>query len=257
MAALDRALALAEVHDGAVVIAEDLELDVARVLDVLLDVDVADAERRFGLALRGLERLRQLRRRADDAHAAAAAAGDRLDDDRVAELLRDFLRLVLAVDRAVAARQDRHAGLLHRPPRARLVAEQPDHVRRRPDELDVAGLADLGEVGALREEAVAGMDRVGAGDLRGADDRRDAQVAVGAARRADADVLVGEPHVQRVLVGLGVDRDGLDAELAAGADDPQGDLAAVGDEDFLEHAGYAVLIANSRSPYWTGLPFST
>jgi hypothetical protein len=30
-----------------VVIAEDLELDVARRLDVLLDVDVADAERRF------------------------------------------------------------------------------------------------------------------------------------------------------------------------------------------------------------------
>ena len=57
MAPLDRALALAEVDDGAVVIAEDLELDVARVLDVLLEVDVADAERRFGLALRGLQRL--------------------------------------------------------------------------------------------------------------------------------------------------------------------------------------------------------
>ena len=60
VAALDRALALAEVDDVAVVIAEDLELDVARVLDVLLDVDVADAEGRLGLALRGLERLGQL-----------------------------------------------------------------------------------------------------------------------------------------------------------------------------------------------------
>ena len=63
VAPLDRALALAEVDDGAVMIAEDLELDVARVLDVLLDVDVADAEGRFRLALRGLQRLRQLRRR--------------------------------------------------------------------------------------------------------------------------------------------------------------------------------------------------
>ena len=63
MAALDRALALAEVHHGAVVVAEHLELDVAGVLDVLLDVDVADAEGGFGLALRGLERLRQLARR--------------------------------------------------------------------------------------------------------------------------------------------------------------------------------------------------
>ena len=56
MAALDRALALAEMDDVAVLIAEDLELDVARRLDVLLDVDVADAERRFRLALRGLQR---------------------------------------------------------------------------------------------------------------------------------------------------------------------------------------------------------
>ena len=59
---LDRALALAEVHDRAVMIAEHLELDVARVLDVLLDVDVADAEGRFRLALRGLQRLAQLAR---------------------------------------------------------------------------------------------------------------------------------------------------------------------------------------------------
>ena len=62
MPALDRALALAQVHDVAVVIAEHLELDVARRVEVLLDVDVADAERRFGLALRGLERVRQIRR---------------------------------------------------------------------------------------------------------------------------------------------------------------------------------------------------
>ena len=150
--------------------------------------------------------------------------------------LRDLERLLLAVDRAVAARQDRHARLLHRAPRPRLVAEQADHVRRGADELDVARLADFGEVGALGQEAVAGMDRVGAGDFGGADDRRHVEVALGAARRADADVLVGEAHVQRVLVGLGIDGDGLDAELAAGTDDPQGDLSAVGDEDFLEHA---------------------
>ena len=57
---LNRALALAEVNQVAEVVAQDLELDVPRRLDVLLDVDVADAERRLGLALRGL-----------DAHAAA------------------------------------------------------------------------------------------------------------------------------------------------------------------------------------------
>jgi hypothetical protein len=54
-------------------------------------------------------------------------------------------------------------------------------------------------------------------------------------RRADADLLVGEAHVQRIGVGGRVDRDGLQPELAAGADHPQRDLATVGYEDFLEH----------------------
>ena len=43
-------------------------------------------------------------------------------------------------------------------------------------------------------------------------------------------------HDGRVGVGGGVDRDGLDAQLPACARDPQRDLAAVGDQDLLEHA---------------------
>jgi hypothetical protein len=73
----------------------------------IFDVDVADAERRLGLALRGLDRVRQLRRRPHHAHAAPAAAGRRLDDHRIADLLGELERLLLVVDRAVAARQDR------------------------------------------------------------------------------------------------------------------------------------------------------
>jgi hypothetical protein len=40
--------------------------------------------------------------------------------------------------------------------------------------------------------------------------------------------------VEAVLVGGGVDGDGGEAELLAGADDADGDLAAVGDEDLRE-----------------------
>ena len=79
------------------------------------------------------------------------------------------------------------------------------------------------------------MNRVGAGDLGRAQHGRHVQIAVGAARRSDADVFVREADVQGVFVGLRVDRDGLDAELAAGADDAQRDLPAVSDQDFLEH----------------------
>ena len=56
MAALHRALALEQVHDVAVVVGEDLDLDVARALDQALDVQRAVAERRRRFAPRGLNR---------------------------------------------------------------------------------------------------------------------------------------------------------------------------------------------------------
>ena len=54
-------------------------------------------------------------------------------------------------------------------------------------------------------------------------------------RGPDADGLVGELDVHRIDIGLGIDGDGFDIELAAGADDAEGDFAAIGDQDALEH----------------------
>jgi hypothetical protein len=100
------------------------------------------------------------------------------------------------------------------------------------DEHEAGALDPLGEVGVLGQEAVARVDGHGVGDLRGADDGRDVQVAVAGGGRADADRFVGEQDMLEIAIGLGVDGDGLDAEFAAGALDAQRDLAAVGDEDF-------------------------
>ena len=72
-----------------------------------------------------------------------------------------------------------------------------------PMKRDVARLADFGEIGALGQESVSGMNGVGACNLGGADDGRDVEVAVGAARRADAHVFIGKADVERVLVRLG------------------------------------------------------
>ena len=86
MAALDRAVPLAEVDDVAVSVGEHLHLDVSRILEVPLDVDRRVGEIRPALALRGLERLHRLVGRPHDLHALAAAAGGRLDDQRIADL---------------------------------------------------------------------------------------------------------------------------------------------------------------------------
>ena len=66
------------------------------------------------------------------------------------------------------------------------------------------------------------------------------EVALRRGRRADRDRFVGQLDVARVLVGLGIDGDRLDAHAAGGADHSAGDLAPVGDQDLLEHVAASV-----------------
>src|SRR5690606_39417449 len=51
---------------------------------------------------------------------------------------------------------------------------------------------------------------------------------------ADQIGLVGLEPVQRQLVFFGKDGNGLEAELICRTEDTNGDLAAIGDEDFLD-----------------------
>ena len=112
MTALDGAFALAEHFHVAVMVADDLELDVARRFDELLDVDVGAGERRAGFALRLREIGCKFRGVAHDPHAASATAGRRFDDDGIADLLGQLRAPPRATSTMPSrSRQDRHAGL--------------------------------------------------------------------------------------------------------------------------------------------------
>jgi hypothetical protein len=75
MPALDRAVALEQVHHIAEAVAEHLDLDVTGSVQVLLDQHPVIAERARSLAPGGGERVREVLRPPDHAHALAAAAG--------------------------------------------------------------------------------------------------------------------------------------------------------------------------------------
>ena len=165
----------------------------------------------------------------------AAAAGGGLDQHRIADFVGDRFGFVVGADAAVRARHHRNAEALGGALGLDLVAHDADVLGLRADEADAVILEDFGEARILRQEAVAGMHRVGAGDLAGGEDRRDVEIAVLRRRRADAHALVGEAHMHGVGVGGGMHRDGRNAELLAGAQHAQRDLAAIGDEDFIEH----------------------
>jgi hypothetical protein len=215
-------------------VAEHLDLDVARPDDRALEVHGVVAERAAGLALGAVERGGELGRALHQAHALAAAAGRGLDHHREADLVGRSQRgrsvgEALAVG-AVVARHHRRAGGAHRLPRLGLVAHLEDGLGRRADEGDARRRAGLGEVFVLRQEAVAGVDGVGAALGAGGEDLVDAQVALARRRRPDGHRVVGGEHVSRGTIGVAVHRDRLQAALAAGAHDPDRDLAAVGHE---------------------------
>ncbi len=235
VAPLNRALALPQADDVAVLVAQHLEFDVARVLDISLHVKIAVAEGGRGLRLRLPVEPGQFLFVAHNAHAAPAAAGRGLEDDRKADLPRPLERFSIGGDHAVRAGKDRHAVLFHGGARFFFFAHQPDDIGRGSDELDVAGLADLGEVGVLRKQAVAGMDGVHVGDFGRADHGGNVQIALRQLRRANANRLIGKAHMQRIPVRLAVDCDRADAEFLACANDAQSDLAAIRYQNLLEH----------------------
>ena len=92
MAALDRAFALEQMDDIAMRIAEHLDLDMARFLDVFFEEETRIAEARFGLAAGQAKAFGELGIVARDAHALAAAARDGLEHDRIFDPPRDGYR---------------------------------------------------------------------------------------------------------------------------------------------------------------------
>jgi hypothetical protein len=78
------------------------------------------------------------------------------------------------------------------------------------------------------------MDRMRAASPGNVEDQVAAQVRFSRRRGAEAIGLIRRENMQSGTIGVGVDGDGGDAEFATGADDAKRDLAAIGDEDFLD-----------------------
>ena len=202
MPPLDRALALDERQHGAVLIAEQLHLDVARPRRAgARDRSAASPNAALRFRPRGANA-----RPADppaarhDAHALAAAAGDGLDQQRIADARR-------APSRSRRRRRRRSSGssvpgttgtpaAIAALARRGLAAHQRDRFGVGPMNVRPGVAARRGEVVVLGEKAVAGMDRVGAGLVRRVDDRDRCAGSSRAARSGrSAHASSAMPHV--------------------------------------------------------------
>ena len=75
------------------------------------------------------------------------------------------------------------------------------------------------------------MNCVGTGLLGGVDDLVDHQVALCSGVATESNGLVGQAHVQRVAIRLGVNGNGLEPCVTASTNDADGDFTTVGDEN--------------------------
>ncbi len=259
VAPLDRTVALEQMHLTAMRVAEHLHLDMAGALDQLLQIDLVLAEGGTGLAL-GLGHLaRQIVGRADGAHAAAAAAPARLQHHRIADRLGhpgDFVRIVR---QRLRRGHDRYADLHGEVTGGDLVAETAHRVRPRSDKDDSGLGAGIGEFRALRQQAIARMDRIHLRHLGNADHLLDGQIALDRSEilcqmwpTSDLIALVGLEPVKRIFVLLGPDRDSLDAHFVGRAEHADGDFRAIGDEEFPDLHVNPFGEADRRAPPYPG-----
>ena len=206
-----------------------------RLGDVPLGVDSVVAEGRQGERPGGSQGLEQLLRPLHHLHAFSSASGRRLQHHGIADLGHGrHSRLTVRERRR--PRYEGHPGRRHGGAGGHLVPHGLHGLRRRTDEGEPGLGAHAREAVVLGEEAVPGVDGLGARLLRHLEDLLGHQVALHRGGRADAVGLVRVAHVQSGAIGVGVDHHHGDVEFPAGADDPDRDLPPVGHQDLLEHA---------------------
>src|SRR3984893_9038837 len=247
MPPLHRAIALAEVDGVAVTITKHLDFDMAGIDDRALQDHGAVAERALRLRSRAAQGVGKSAHIPDQPHAAPTAAGDGFYHDRKACLFGLCQHHGVALVRPLIAGYAGHAGGLHDRFRTGLVAHCLDGVGRRTDEHQARVTAGSRERFVLGEKTVTGMDRIGADCLRSRDDRINPQVRLGRQCLADADGLVRLAHMQRLAVGVGIDRDHAIAEAARGPRDPPRDLATIGDQYLVKHGRLHRPISHGRA----------
>ena len=248
VAALHGAVAFKQVIDVAVLVAQNLHLDMPGAQDHLFQIALAIAKGGLCLAPAFTHLVGQFLWPVDRAHAAPAAAPACLQHQRIAHFGGLAAHLIHVVAQNFGGGDDRNAGRYRHAPRRSLVAQGAHGFRRGADEGDAGTFAGIDEIGVLGQQAIAGVDGIGPGEFGDADDFGDAEVSPhGRHPLADPVGLIRLEAVQAQLVFLGKDGDGFLAHLIGGPHDADGDLAPVGDEDLLEVGHGRALRANDRA----------
>ena len=198
-----------------------------RRIKIAFDVHPLIAECRPSLRLCLLQQGWQFLFRSHDTHALATAPRCCFDQDGKARCQAEGPGFLLCLHRPIRSRHRRNAGLLHQHTCGSLVPHGPDRSRRWTDP-EKSGLTDtVSEFCIFGEEPIPGMHRIGAGRACTCDESIHAQITLTCRSGSEPECLVCHQYMGRGAVRVRIDSDRTNAQLAACADDPDSDLAAV------------------------------
>lgn len=244
-------------HDvGAV--AQDLHLDVSRPSNESFEVHASVTERRRGLLLRGGQSVTQLVVAVRDSDPASAAAGGRLDQNGITDIVSDSSCRVDVPNESVASRYYGYTRLPSGGDGLRLVAHLCDGGRIRTDPHEARRFDCACEAGILGKEAIAWMDGVGVTGACCVEQRIVIQVALLGMRWTDSYGLVGEVDGRRLAIRIAVRRDRGYAQFLCCANGPKCNLSTTDDQESFDLAHYySPIIRRTTWPTSTGSPSST
>ena len=208
----------------------------ARVHDELLNVHIAVAEARERLLLSRKVLLLKVLLALRETDSASAAACGCLYHYGVAYLGGYLASLLDGGYYAVGAGNDRNSRRYHRLLCGSLVAHRVHDLRGRTYKRNSAGPAQPREICVFRQKSETRVNSLGVGYLACRDYRLGVEIAVLGSRRSYAYRLVGYLGMQRGAVSLGIHRNGLYTEFAAGAHNAYRYLAAVRNKYLVKHS---------------------
>ena len=121
-----------------------------------------------------------------------------------------------------------HACRNHAPLRLSLIAHHLNGFCTGANKYQPCRFNGLGKGGIFTEKAITGMNGFSAASCSSLKNSFSQQVGLAHRARTNAYSLISKLHMRRASIGIGIDRNSSVAQLFGGANNPTGNLAAVG-----------------------------
>ena len=230
VAALHRTIAFIKVVDIALLVAQDLNLDVTGAGDHFLEIALAIAKSGFGFAAALFDLFFELFGIFNRAHAASAAAPRGFEHERETDLRSFRADRVEIVTQNLGCRDHRYICRDGHFTGGGFVPKRAHGGRFRADKSDARRVTGVNEFRVFGQKPITGMDRIRAAGFRHADDFLNRQIGRhGPHAFANLIGFVRFETVQGQLVLFGIDRNGPFPHFVCRPHHTNSNFAAVGD----------------------------